>query len=182
MIKLLAVFFLFSTLSLAQTTCEQRVSEIVNEYNQNGKKVESFKIKDCSNSDQDMSVPFNTNRDTNAPKVYTTSACVILLKHSNSPVKEVLVIDEENDFELLRNFDNQNRETIGHSRSGNAQTGTISFMVKEGDYIDSSGFLNDIDYITRVDYNQKTDQARLLKWKLNFFSNKYSHDYTVQCK
>jgi len=49
-------------------------------------------------------------------------------------------------------------------------------------YVDEDGFLNSTKYISRVNYNLKNDEMQILKWKLKWFSNKYSHDYTVKCK
>lgn len=182
MYKLLALTILFSTTTFAKTDCERRVNEIVNEYKQNDIKVTGYKLKDCSKSTGDLAGPMNSNSDTNAPKVYSTSACAILLNIKDSPVQELVVIDEENNFELIRDFDNEDKETFSPSRFGDDKTGTILFIKSEGDYKGELGFLNKTYYITRANYDLEEDQMRLLKWKLKWFSNKYSHDYSVQCK
>jgi hypothetical protein len=182
MYKIVLVSLLFSTTSFAKTACEKRIKEIKKEYAQNGKKINSYTIKNCSKVISDIQSPFDSNRNTNAPKIYESSACAILATVNNAPVREVLIIDDENEFELLRDFDNEDKITFGHSRSGNSKTGSISFIKKEGNYIDDLGFLNKIRYITRADYDLENNKVRLLKWKLKLFSNKYSHDYTVQCK
>lgn len=182
MYKLLIISILFSSASFAKSACEKRVKEIVREYNQNGKKVKSYKIKNCSNITSDMPSIMNANRNTNAPSVYNTSACAIIMNTEKSPIPELAVIDEENNFELVRDFDNQDTETISPSMFGDNKTGTVLYIKSQGDYVDEDGFLNSTKYISRINYDLKNDKMQILKWKLKWFSNKYSHDYTVSCK
>ncbi len=172
----------FSLSSFAMSPCEKRVDEILKEYKNNDLNVVSHNIKHCSKVISNIPGVMNSNTNTNAPEIKSSSACVILLKTKQNSIEDLVVIDEENDFELMRNFDNSNKETISLSRFGNSSNGTILFIKSEGDYLDDLGFLNKTYFITRANYDLEQDKMKLLKWKLKWFSNKYSHDYSVQCK
>ena len=180
--KLLLASLFISFSSFAQSPCESRAKDIVREYNQNGKKVSSYEVKNCSNMTSDMHSIMNANSNTNAPSVYSTSACAIIIKTGAISIPELAVIDEENNFELIRDFYRQDTETISPSMFGNNKTGTILYIKSQGDYVDEDGFLNSTKYISRVNYDLKKNKMQILKWKLGWFSNKYSHDYTVSCK
>lgn len=179
--KLLTIVSLFLSLSTAASNlCEKRVQELLKDYANNGMPVESYSIKTCTSltTPEPYSIE-NGNRNTNAPNVYNTDACLILL--NTGALADTYVIDNENNFEYRREFDKADRQKIAKSRFGDRKTGLYSTSKHEGDYLED-GFLNKTYYISRVNYNYGNGKMRLLKWKLGWFSNKYSHDYTVQCK
>lgn len=177
--------FLISLLISAATQanlCEQNVEDVIQYYSDNNTPVESYQIKDCSEVTADMPHIMYAHEKTNAPKVTETNACIIILNMPNG-LQQFAVYDDLTGYYLKRNFENDEYETTSISRFGDTETGTALYSIhygKKGKCED--GFLKSTDSITKVNYDFENDTARLLQWKVEWFSVKYSHDYTVQCQ
>ncbi len=183
--ELLIIATVISTInSFANSNkCQEELEQIKNIYSQQERKIESFQIKDCSSITDGVGLIMGVNRNTNAPEVYDTNACAIIINLKNSKLQELVVFDTLNNFSLHRRVENSENENFSTSRFGDQDTGTILFIKSEGNKgKDEYGFLKNTTHITRVNYDLESDTMQLLKWKLGFFSNKYSHDYTVQCQ
>ncbi|MEK6707054.1 MAG: hypothetical protein AABZ06_14850 [Bdellovibrionota bacterium] len=183
--KTLILFaFLFSPSIFAGTAtlCEQKIRSIIEDYRANDLIIKSYVVKNCSSTTDDMGPVFDENTNTNAPKITESNACAIILDIEGRTLQDLVVFDDINDFSLQRHFDNADNESYEPSRYGIPTTGTIMFIKSEGRGRDDLGFLKHIKFITRANYDLNNDVMRILKWKLGWFFNKYSHDYTVKCK
>ncbi|MBU2573327.1 MAG: hypothetical protein KKH28_04545 [Elusimicrobia bacterium] len=165
-----------------ETLCEKKLAVIIEDYKNNNRIVKSYAIKDCSSVTEDMGPIFNENLDTNAPKVTKSNACAILLNIEGRSLQEMVIYDDLTGFSLRREFDNPDNEKYSISRLGDTETGSIMFAKLEGKGRNDLGFLKHVKFITRADYDLENDVLRMMKWRLHFFWNSYSHDYTVQCK
>lgn len=172
--KLLPLCFCLSTAALAITPCEQQLGSMLAGYQKMGKAVQSYQVKDCSTLAPAMGPIFDENSDTNAPEITSSAACAVLFSFGESSLPELLVIDRLNNFQVKRHFDSTEHR-LDLSLYGDQQSGTILF-------IDLMGTDGDIDYIARANYDLHSDSVRLVKWKVGWLFNSYSHDYTLQCQ
>ncbi len=172
--KLLPLSLLMTTVAFAVTPCEQQLGSMLDGYKQMGKAVQSYQIKDCSTLAPAMGSVFDENSDTNAPEVTSSAACAVLFSFGESSLPELMVIDQLNNFQVQRHFDSTEHR-LDLSLYGDQQSGTILF-------IDLMGSDGDIDYVTRANYDMHSDSVRLVKWKVGWIFNSYSHDYTLQCR
>lgn len=182
LVKAVISLAIYSATIFASNICEQKIPNILLQYSKNNIKVYGYKIKSCTDLAYDMPPVMNAHAKTNAPTVYQTNACAIILEMAPKSLNHIVVIDDENDFILERDFDQKTPSTISQSRFGSRNSGTLLYVKKNGDKLKSDGSLNKIEYITKAIYDAENSQIRLLKWKLGWFFNKYSHDYTVQCQ
>ena len=158
-----------------KSVCDQKVPQIVDMYQQNDVELSNVELYDCSTLAPAMGAVFDEVTDTDAPQVLGTEACIVILRVAQDSLDEIAVFDPANDFELVRSFGNP-KEGFASSRLGDRYDGTILFIKHDiGKHPDNW------KYITRVNFDQQNGIARLYRWKLGLFTNKYTHDYTVQC-
>lgn len=175
MVKSIFPFLFFiSATAFAITPCEEQLGGMLDNYKRMGMPVESYKIKDCSSLTSHMDAVFDENTNTDAPEVSSSSACSVLFSFGESRLPELMVVDKKNNFEVKRSFNSQDHR-LDLSLYGDHDRGTILF-------IDLQGNNGGIDYVTRANYDMGNDLLRLVKWKVGWFFNSYSHDYTLQCR
>ena len=177
--QILLLILSFKTSHADTSSCFDNVQAIQKEYAQLGIIIDSYQVKSCSSLIHKLDI----HKPANAPKVQMTNACIILAKTLNSEFRELIVFDPINNFSLKRSFDNQENEIIGISRFGTHEDGTIQVVKSVGtNGKNELGNLKKTKFITRVEYNFTTDEMLLLRWKLGWFGNKYSHFYSVSCR
>ncbi|MFH1619392.1 MAG: hypothetical protein ABIG11_05755 [bacterium] len=171
-----------SSQATRETLCEKKLAGILENYKNNNLIVKSYAIKDCSRVTSPMGPVFDENQNTDAPQVTKSNARAIILNLGEKRLQEMAIYDDLTGFSLFRKFDNEENEKYSIARSGNAETGVILFARMEGRGRNDMGFLKHVKFITRADYDLENDMLRMTKWRLRFFWNSYSHDYTVKCK
>lgn len=167
-----------SVSGFGQTLCEKRLDSILASYVNNNIKITHVHLRECSYEKAQTAI--NANRVTNAPAIYASDACVIILERDQA-FPELVIFDEENNLRVKRNFNRQNQEVIRSDLYGDYLSGTLLFIQKKGDYLNKEGDLNDVESISRINYSLETNKLRVLTWELGWVRNYYTHDYTLQC-
>lgn len=158
----------------AKTLCDEKAQEIYNEYNSNGHKLEQYEVMNCSTKLTGR-MPEISSRMKDFVNLSESSACLIILRKDSNSLDELAVFDLNTKFILKRSFQNP-KEAFSLSRIGDKETGLIIFIKREGEKL-----ADDMDYITRAEYDQAEKKLTLRRWEVGLFFNRYSHDYSVDC-